>query len=213
MKNFRSLWLLLMVSAFTLSACKKETNDPTSLTDIELLENINLASNGQGTDAFLLPDSDDYASIPQDPNNPITDDKVELGKLLYHETGLAINPRLPNGKFTYSCASCHAAQAGFYAGRRQGLGEGGLGFGAKGESRELDPSYPLAFIDVQPIKSPSALNVAYQEVMLWNGQFGANGLNVGTEAQWTAETPKFENNLGYDGVETQAIAGLAVHDC
>ena len=71
--------------------------------------------------------------------------------------------------------------------------------------------YLEAELDVQPIRTPSALNVAYQEVMLWNGQFGAKGPNAGTESQWTMGTPKAENQLGFEGVETQAIAGLDVH--
>ena len=47
--------------------------------------------------------------------------------------------------------------------------------------------------------------------MLWNGQFGAVGPNEGTEGQWTVGTPKENNNLGVEGVETQAIAGMDVH--
>ena len=48
----------------------------------------------------------------------------------------------------------------------------GLGFGVKGEGRIKDPLYLEQDLDVQPIRTPSALNVAYQDVMLWNGQFG-----------------------------------------
>ena len=55
------------------------------------------------------------------------------------------------------------------------------------------------------------MNAAYQIVMLWNGQFGAQGVNAGTESNWTAGTPKAVNHLGYHGLETQAIAGLSVH--
>lgn len=33
----------------------------------------------------------------------------------------------------YSCASCHFASAGFQAGRVQGIGERGIGFGINGE--------------------------------------------------------------------------------
>ena len=47
--------------------------------------------------------------------------------------------------------------------------------------------------------------------MLWNGQFGGKGTNAGTESNWTANTPKEINNLGYEGVEIQAIAGFNVH--
>ena len=93
----------------------------------------------------------------------------------------------------------------------QGIGEGGRGFGFAGEGRSLDPAYLPDSIDVQPIRTPTALNVAYQEVVLWNGALGATGVNVGTNANWTAGTPKEDNHLGYEGPETQAIAGFKVH--
>jgi cytochrome c peroxidase len=48
--------------------------------------------------------------------------------------------------------------------------------------------------------------VAYQDVMLWNGQFGGTGTNAGTEDNWTIDTPKEANNFGFQGVETQVIA-------
>ncbi|MDG1262813.1 MAG: cytochrome c peroxidase, partial [Flavobacteriales bacterium] len=73
------------------------------------------------------------------------------------------------------------------------------------------PAYPSDSLDVQPIRTPTAMNGAYQEVMLWNGQFGATGPNVGTEDQWSPGTPIFNNNFGHHGLEIQAIAGLSVH--
>lgn len=169
------------------------------------------APDGESMEFFNMPASDDFNAIPQDPNNPITAAKVELGKLLYHETGLLTNNKLPEGQFTASCASCHNAKAGFQAGRIQGVGEGGLGFGIRGENRINNPNYPIDSLDVQPIRSPTAMNGAYQQVMLWNGQFGAVGPNAGTESQWTVGTPKENNNFGYEGLEIQAIAGLSVH--
>ena len=169
------------------------------------------ASEGNGVSYFLLPESDDFYAIPQDPNNPVTPVKVELGKLLFHETGLLVNPKRPEGRLTASCASCHHGGAGFQAGRRQGIGEGGSGFGVRGERRQKHPDYAADELDVQPIRSPSAMNAAYQEVLLWNGQFGATGPNQGTEHAWTSGTPKETNRLGYQGLETQAVAGLDVH--
>jgi cytochrome c peroxidase len=71
--------------------------------------------------------------------------------------------------------------------------------------------YAESDLDLQPIRTPTTLNVAFQKVMLWNGQFGATGPNEGTEAEWTVGTPKETNTLGFEGVETQAIAGLDVH--
>ncbi|NNE29218.1 MAG: cytochrome-c peroxidase, partial [Saprospiraceae bacterium] len=61
------------------------------------------------------------------------------------------------------------------------------------------------------LRTPSAMNGAFQKNMLWNGQFGATGENIGTEGSWTAGTPKEKNHLGFEGLETQAIAGLVVH--
>jgi cytochrome c peroxidase len=114
---------------------------------------------------------------------------------------------------TYSCASCHHVAAGFQAGLKQGISEGGVGFGLVGEGRILNPKYEewIDSLDVQPIRTPSSMNTAFQDVMLWNGQFGATGTNAGTEANWTPGTPKQVNELGFQGLETQAIAGFSVH--
>jgi len=191
-------------------SCEKDSAT-NSQQDEELNQLLSSVSNDNGAEFFILPDSDDFANIPQDPNNPITKEKVELGKLLFHETGLAINPENEISTGNFSCASCHFASAGFQAGRFQGIGEGGIGFGINGEGRIKGSLYPGSMIDVQPIRSPSALNMAYQQAILWNGQFGATGPNSGTEYAWTEDTPKAVNSLGYEGTEIQAIAGLKVH--
>lgn len=160
---------------------------------------------------YQLPASDDYARIPQDPNNALNQEKIELGKLLFHETAFSTDGNFPITGQEYSCASCHHADAGFQAGLAQGLGEGGEGFGHIGEARVRNPLCAPELCDVQPIRSPTILNGAYQPVMLWNGQFGATDVNIGTEDQWTEDTPKAVNHLGFEGLETQAIAGLEVH--
>lgn len=160
---------------------------------------------------YRLPDDGDLAAIPQDPKNPLTAAKVALGRMLFHDPTLLGNPKRPEGMHTASCASCHHAQAGFQAGIRQGLGEGGQGFGVAGTGRKIAAGYDASTVDVQPIRTPSALNVAYFTNVLWNGQFGATGVNVGTNAAWTVGTPKEKNVLGFEGVETQAIAGQNVH--
>lgn len=202
--------ILFAVVAITISACKKQEDSTTDYDNL-LAEALIEASDGEGTSYFRFPASDDFANIPQDPNNPLNAAKVELGKLLYHETGIALAPKDGQYLACYSCASCHHAAGGFQANVAQGIGEGGLGFGAWGEGRYASPSFDEDSLDVQPIRSPSALNVAYQEVMLWNGQFGATGPNEGTESAWAYGTPKEVNNLGYHGVESQAIEGLKVH--
>ncbi|MCB0521499.1 MAG: cytochrome c peroxidase [Saprospiraceae bacterium] len=193
------------------SACQKDEPVNNLSLDSELEQALKDASGGAGKAGFRLPFSTEFSKIPQDPRNPITQQKINLGALLFHETGIALNPKHPEHAGMYSCASCHFASAGFQAGRHQGISDGGLGFGINGEGRVPDPLYDLKELDVQPVRSPSALNIAYQEAILWNGQFGAVGVNAGTEASWTAGTPKEVNHLGYQGTESQAIAAQDVH--
>ncbi|UTP71934.1 hypothetical protein NLG07_07905 [Alteromonas sp. LMIT006] len=162
---------------------------------------------------FALPSETDYANIPADPQNPITEAKITLGKLIFHETGITAG--ITSMTNTYSCASCHHAKAGFKAGVAQGIGEGGEGFGMAGEGRRVADGLDL-LADVQPIASPTVLNTAYQEVMAWNGQFGhqENGLvNAGlpVEQLMPEGTPKAANQFGLSGLETQVIAGAGVH--
>jgi len=205
----KKTWIVLSILMVTVWACRKEVNEDDL--DGELKELIGQASDGTGLAYFTLPESDELALIPQDPLNPLTEEKVMLGKLLFHETALGINPKLGMGEGTFSCASCHHADAGFQANVQQGIGEGGIGFGWAGEDRRANPMYPLDSIDVQPLRSPTAMNGAWQKNHLWNGQFGATDMNIGTESQWTVGTPIETNNLGYEGLEIQAIAGLKVH--
>ncbi|MCG8330809.1 MAG: hypothetical protein MI974_24145 [Chitinophagales bacterium] len=202
---------------FLTTACQQDSDGPVPSTtepntlDGKLAVLLNEKSPDGSLSFYKLPSSNDLGAIPQDPQNPLSAEKVELGKMLYHETALALNPEVEETAGTYSCASCHFAAAGFQAGRHQGMGEGGTGFGINGEGRDLSENFDLNHLDVQPIRSPTTLNTAYQIVMLWNGQFGARGPNVGTEASWSPGTPKAVNELGYHGIETQAIAGLDVH--
>lgn len=181
-----------------------------SAVDQQLLNRLT-ALNPMGPNAFILPDSDALALIPQDPQNPLTPEKVHLGQLLFHETAIMTEAVKTVGLESASCASCHHAGAGFQAGRFQGIGEGGVGFGQNGESRQPRSDYLPTEIDSQPIRTPSAMNGAYQPNQLWNGQFGATDANVGTQSRWTPGTPKQRNNLGFEGLETQAIAGIGVH--
>jgi len=203
--------LLLLLSLSILASCQKDIEENENPLDIELEQVLNEVSNGQGLSNFILPNSNDFTAIPQDPNNPLNTKKVNLGKLLYHETGLALSPKQEESKGTFSCASCHFASAGFQSCRIQGIAEGGEGFGLNGEGRVKIASYDPMDMDVQPLRTPTAMNGAYQKNMLWNGQFGATGLNTGTEDLWPEETPIAINHLGFEGLETQAIAGLKVH--
>ena len=189
-----------------LDGFEAEAVSTTSKRNVDHALEATIATRG-GRAPLIMPDGADYTELPQDPQNPINRYKVLLGALLFHETGIGVLNRLPQGKKTYSCASCHFADGGFQANRRQGLGEGGLGF----FNRSPDFSYTQLQFDVQPIRSPSTLNTAYQDLMLWNGQFGATGDNALHPDQFTPGTPRAINALGFQGLETQAIAAMAVH--
>ncbi|MGJ8658544.1 MAG: cytochrome-c peroxidase [Cellulophaga fucicola] len=209
--TIQKITLYCLASVFILftTSCSNDDNDYQKAEEDILQENI--TSLYGSLEALQLPLENDLNNIPNDPKNPLTPEKVALGKLLFHETGLALNPIKEIGTNTYSCASCHHSAAGFQSGNLQGIGEGGFGYGTKGETRHMSIDYLETDLDVQPIKSPSILNTAYQKVMLWNGQFGGTAENTGTESNWTPNTPKEKNNLGFEGIEIQAIAGLGVH--
>ncbi len=197
--------------ALTLADLLALSTQPQRL-EAELQAAIVAASQGQGLAFFRLPPSSALNAIPADPNNRLTSAKVALGQLLFHETALGVNNVRPEGLETYSCASCHVADAAFMPNLPQGMAEGGSGFGINGEGRVLNPLYDSNpdLPDVQPIRVPTNMNGAYQVVNLWNGQFGGVGPNLGTEAQWVP--PLIESNfLGLQGLETQAHAGLRLH--
>ena len=195
----------------TMELTVTDTSETSRLVDL-IIE----ASPTNSTDFYILPDSDDYESIPQDPLNPLTNAKVEAGQLIFHDPAFATEGVALRAK-TWSCATCHHARAGFKSGLIQGMGEGGEGFGVKGEARVWhDSDVGTQDADVQPITSPATLNLAYQDVMLWNGALGnaSNGIiNAGIDPArlMTEGTPKEANREGLSGIETQAIAGTGVH--
>ena len=181
--------------------------------DLELTQLLEAASQGEGVGFFQLPGSYEFDRIPQDPKNPLTGPKVRLGKFLLHETALAVNNVRPEGRETYACSSCHIPEGRFSSNLPQGIAEGGAGFGADGGGRTFQSQYDSAPAapDCQPIRVPSILNGAYQELMLWNGGFGGIGDNIGTEAAWVTGTPFDSNYLGMHGLESQAHGGLRFH--
>lgn len=202
--------IVLLTLTIFISSCVKEEkiSDPES----DSLRMLIASKSKDGTlESLVLPESNNFTSIPQDPKNPLSSAKVELGRMLFHESALAINPKNAISMGTYSCASCHNAGAGFQSGIRQGIGDGGIGYGTAGEMRKKSEMYPIDMLDIQPLKSPSVLNTAYQKLMLWNGQFGATENNEGTEVNWFPGSPIANNHLGFEGLEIQAIAGFGVH--
>lgn len=201
--------ILLLILMLSISACQKDSYE--QKLEYKFISALESSSRTHKVDYYLLPESNDYNNIPQDAKNPLTADKVALGKMLFYETALAINPKNTASKGTYSCATCHVPASGFQAGLKQGISEGGLGIGQKGEGRYQNPSYLESELDVQDLRTPTILNIAYTKTTLWSGKLGAVGLNENTQNLWTIGEPTEINFLGYEGVETQAIVGLDVH--
>lgn len=194
-----------------IAACTKDKIYLDTPLDQLLTSSLVRAATDNSIEHFILPESDDFANIPQDSHNPLTKDKVELGKMLFFETGIALSPSKEAGRKTYSCASCHVPSAGFRPGGIQGIADGGIGFGANGENRSKLAAYRDFEMDVQGVRPLSVLNVAFVENTTWNGRFGSKGVNVGTEDRWTEEGGLHLNEEGLASLETQNIEGLEVH--
>jgi len=211
MHNLHKHIIALLSLILIVGSCKHEPIDGSTNADYQLTKNIKSIS-PDGTESFyILPERTDFSSIPQDPNNPVTWEKVELGKMLFFETGLALDSNHPTAEGTYSCSSCHIPSAGFLPGNVQGFADGGIGFGINGEGRTVSPLYAEDEVDVQGNRPLSVLNVAYVSNTSWNGQFGGNNVNQGTESVWNENNGTEVNHLGYHGLESQNIEGMHVH--
>jgi cytochrome c peroxidase len=204
-------WTFLVV-LLLIGACTSDRMPELIALELELKDLVDRSATLNGVESYILPASTDLERIPQDvENNPLTEAKVELGKFLFYETGFATNARRPEGMGTYSCATCHIPEAGFKAGFRQGIADGGIGFGVNGESRRRSPAYITNELDVQSARPLSLVNVAFVKNTLWNGRFGAEGTNVGTENLWKESDGTALNELGFEAIETQNFEGIETH--
>ncbi|MEP7197306.1 MAG: cytochrome c peroxidase [Saprospiraceae bacterium] len=185
---------------------KKESTSQVNSTSLKKL--LESKSNNLGLQFYMLPESDDFKSIPQDSSNPISAIRIKLGRMLFFDPSLSFDPKCKAAARTYSCASCHFADAGFQAGIRQSIAGGGQGHGFL---RRKHPMCDTLDIDVQLLRTPSIVNCAYQEVQLWSGKFGCSGPNLGTDSLWTKGSFLELNKLGMQGVETQARVALEAH--
>ena len=204
------LLTLVILTGLTF-ACSKDRIYIDEALDTQLGIALSKAAQNGNPAFFLLPESDDFVNIPQDPSNRITQEKIELGKLLFFETGIANDPAYPMAKGTYSCASCHVPSAGFRPGGAQGVADGGIGFGNNGERRTKLDVYQEWELDVQGVRPLSVLNVAYVENTTWNGRFGGKGVNIGTEERWELDHTLEVNKQGFAALESQNIEGVDLH--
>ncbi len=170
---------------------------------------------------YVLPDvpvdpstasTDDYASIPQDPLNPITPEKVRLGRELFFEPGIAAKPFKEDGDlYTSTCATCHDPTAGFTSGSYlgRGIGEGGTGYLA---DRHLLEEFAgeIDLIDIGPWNDTRLVNVAYRGVRGgWQGEFDSTL----TEEEKEAYNEKFceISQYGYEGIECYSYVSMRSH--
>jgi cytochrome c peroxidase len=206
----KHIFYFLSIALFL--SCTKDKMPSSLELDNQLRQNIRAASPDGSIEYYILPNETDLANIPQDPKNPLTPAKVALGNMLYFETGLATEAKKPSGIGTYSCSTCHVAEAGFKPGLYQGVADGGIGYGVFGENRIRNSAdYTEADLDVQSARPLTMVNVGYVEATMWNGSFGPGGVNEGTEDQWVAADGTINNFLGFKGIEAQNMEGVHTH--
>ncbi len=199
----RKMYLVFAGIVLFVFACTHDTYSPL---DVELL---NLLGDSE---RYILPKSDDYANLPnQDPKNPVTAAKVSLGKMLFFETGIGLEPTYAESKSAYSCSSCHIPERNFTAGRFQGIADGAIGFGFSGEGRFKNPHYQGDEVDAQGARPLPSINLAYVTNALWAGTFGSFNVNLGTESAWHQDTLVEINFKGVMGLEANNERALIVH--
>jgi cytochrome c peroxidase len=117
------------------------------LTTVFVLLHPALESHGQGQGPFsALPQS---VSAPSD--NPLTADKVALGKLLFWDPILS-------GNRDVACASCHHPRSGYAEDRDLSIGVNGIGLG---RNRKFQSPNSIPFVKRN---SPTMLNVGFNGV-------------------------------------------------
>ena len=202
-----------LVLALLCSACTTDIVQapiPTPLDDL-LKDKMASAAPDGSWQHYILADENLHAQIPnQDAQNPITAAKINLGKMLFFDTGIAQNAKDSSCYQTYSCATCHVPESGFLPGTIQGIADGAHGFGYQGDARSQLSFYDETDLDAQGVRPLTVMNVAYMTNTLWSGTFGAHGVNSGTEALWE-HSPAEINHLGLEGLESQNIEGVALH--
>ncbi len=93
-----------------------------------------------------------FPPMPGTDENPVTPEKVELGRLLFFDSILS-------GDNSMSCATCHHPDLGMADGRRLGMGLGGTAFGTdRTGGRELARN------------TPSLWNAGFNDWQFWDGR-------------------------------------------
>ncbi len=207
----KTIFRYAILSPILFVLCTKDTINYSTQLDAELQLAMTNYSPDASFDYYLLPSSENLNALPQDPNNELNASKVALGQLLFFETAFSSEAKYESGKLCYSCSSCHIPESGFGPGRIQGIGDGGVGIGIRGEERKIDSEYSESEIDIQGIKALNLVNVAFVKNTFWNGQFGSEASNEGTDHLWDQREDTERNAWGFKAIETQNFEGVDAH--
>jgi cytochrome c peroxidase len=208
--SIKFLLLLLLLILIVVPGCVRDA--AVSTLDTELERTLIRLSDNNTLNDYILPDGSNLAGVPAGIGNPLTEEKVALGKMLFYETALGRDAVHPAQLRTFSCATCHVPEAAFTPGAAQGIADGGVGFGTFGSGRVMDSHYTEDEIDAQGARALSMLGVAYVTNSMWAGRFGSRGINAEVEEVWGVHNPATElNDLGLDGLETQNIQSTIDH--
>ena len=93
-----------------------------------------------------------WPAMPSADTNPVSPEKVELGKLLFFDP-------IVSGKNDMSCATCHHPDLGFSDGRVKSMGFGGQGFGPARSGGHVIRR-----------NTPTVWNAAYNHLQFWDGR-------------------------------------------
>lgn len=168
--------------------------------------------------ALLLPrtPADDasaeaYVDFPQSKLNPLTPEKVALGKALFFEPGIQAAPRRSEGLHSVSCGTCHDPEAGFGSGSVIGLGIGEGGVGARDERRVRDEYADHIWeVDLGPWNDTRLINAGFRGTRAgWQGEFDSTLTDEQRETYHVSPSPLCE--AGYEGLECYIDMALFSH--
>ncbi len=99
--NVSHTLLSIIAVSVLLASCSYDVLHEADALDVDLKERLQKASPTGDLTHFILPGSTDYDNIPQEPKNPLTPEKIALGKYLFYETGMARVAAKQSGMGTY----------------------------------------------------------------------------------------------------------------
>jgi cytochrome c peroxidase len=151
--QFRIFTIALLITPLTLgllSACGREqSSEP--IPGFRWADGVytpDLPTPTKGSSPWHMP----WPKMPGLDNNPMTPEKVNLGRLLFFDP-------IMSGDNTTSCATCHHPDHGLSDGRARSMGSGGLGAGPlRAGGRELGRN------------SPTLWNCAFNFTQFWDGR-------------------------------------------